>query len=352
MSLINKVLRDLEARERGEQAPPKRPVLDDLRPASKATDGRSGWFLRVFGLLVVLAVTVAATWWYVSPSHAGVAPHTPVARPTPARHTVPVPRASAPMVVLPPHPAAPGLASRLATSPARAAVAAAPAAVARRPAPRPQSHFVFQSPGAAISRRRAPMTATEQARAAYRRAVLALQAGRATQARAACKRALRLDPKALSPALLLATLDLQGARLRSARAVLRAALKGHPQALPAALLLAQVDLRRGQPAAAARRLAGLRAAGAGSQSYWALLAVSQWRAGDQAAARATYRSALRRFPHDGALWVGLGLIDRRAGKAARAYRALRHAAACPLSPVLARFVQEQMRTSPGAHQKR
>ncbi len=352
MSLINKVLRDLEARERGEQAPPKRPVLDDLRPASKATDRRSGWFLRAFGLLAALAVTVAATWWYVSPSRAGAARPTPVARLTPARPTVPAPRASAPMVVLPPHPAAPGLASRLAISPARAAVAAAPVVVARRPAPRPQAHFVFQSAGAAISRRRAPMTVHERARTAYRRAVLALQAGRAAQARAACELALRLDPKALPPALLLATLDLQGAHLRSAREVLRAALKGHPQALPAALLLAQVDLRRGLPAAAARRLAGLRAAGAGSQSYWALLAVSQWRAGDQAAARATYRSALRRFPHDGALWVGLGLIDRRAGKAARAYRAWRHAAACPLSPVLARFVQEQMRTSPGAHQKR
>ena len=350
MSLINKVLRDLEARERGEQAPPKRPVLDDLRPASQARDGRSGWFLRIFGLLAALAVTVAATWWYVSPSRAGA--HAPVTRSMPARHTVPVPRASAPMVVLPPHPAAPGLASRLAIAPARAAVAAAPVAVARRPAPRPQSHFVFRAQAAAISRRRTPLTATERARAAYRRAVLALQDGQAGRARAACTLALRLNPGTLRPALLLATLDLQGAHLRSARKVLRAALKRHPRALPAALLLAQVDLRRGQPASAVHRLAGLRAAGADNASYWALLAVSQWRAGDPVAARATYRSALRRFPRDGALWVGLGLIDRRAGQAARAYRAWRHAAACPLPPVLARFVQAQLHAVHGAHQNR
>ncbi len=350
MSLINKVLRDLEARERNAQAPPERPVLDDLRPASDTGDRRSGWFLRISGLVLVVAALAAVTWWYFTPGRAGAAAHAPVARSTPAGHTGTAPRASAPLVAAPPHPLAPRLVSRPPAPPAKPVVAPVPAPVAHAPAPR--SHFVFRAQAAAISRRRTPLTATERARAAYRRAVLALQDGQAGRARAACTLALRLNPGTLRPALLLATLDLQGARLRSARKVLRAALKRHPRALPAALLLAQVDLRRGQPASAVHRLAGLRAAGADNASYWALLAVSQWRAGDPVAARATYRSALRRFPRDGALWVGLGLIDRRAGQAARAYRAWRHAAACPLPPVLARFVQAQLHAVHGAHQNR
>ena len=350
MSLINKVLRDLEARERNAQAPPERPVLDDLRPASDTGDRRSGWFLRISGLVLVVAALAAVTWWYFTPGRAGAAAHAPVARSTPADHTVATPRASAPLVAVAPHPLAPRLVSRPPAPPAKPVVAPVPAPVAHAPAPR--SHFVFRAQAAAISRRRTPLTATERARAAYRRAVLALQDGQAGRARAACTLALRLNPGTLRPALLLATLDLQGARLRSARKVLRAALKRHPRALPAALLLAQVDLRRGQPASAVHRLAGLRAAGADNASYWALLAVSQWRAGDPVAARATYRSALRRFPRDGALWVGLGLIDRRAGQAARAYRAWRHAAACPLPPVLARFVQAQLHAVHGAHQNR
>ena len=351
MSLINKVLRDLEARERNAQAPPERPVLDDLRPASDTSDRRSGWFVRISGWVLVVAALAGATWWYLTPGRAGAAAHAPIARSTPADRTaVATPRVSAPMVAAPPHPVAPHLVSRPPAPPAKPAAAPAPVAVAHAPAPR--SHFVFRAQAAAISRRRTPLTATERARAAYRRAVLALQDGQAGRARAACTLALRLNPGTLRPALLLATLDLQGARLRSARRVLRVALKRHPQVLPAALLLAQVDLRRGQPASAVRRLAGLRAAGADSESYWALLAVSQWRAGDPVAARATYRSALRRFSRDGALWVGLGLIDRDAGQAARAYRAWRHAAACPLPPVLAQFVQAQLHAIHGAHQNR
>ena len=352
MSLINKVLRDLEARERNAQGPPERPVLDDLRPASDTTDQRSGWPLRITGWVLVAAAIVAAMWWYVSPGRAGAAAHALVARSTPAGHTVAAPRARAPLVAARPQPLARRPVSHPPAPSAKGAVAPVPAPVVVAHAPPPRSHFVFRAQAAAISRRRTPLTATERARAAYRSAVLALQAGQAGRARAACKLALRLNPGALRPALLLATLDLQGARLRSARKVLRATLKRHPQALPAALLLAQVDLRRGQPAFAVRRLAGVRAVGVDSESYWALLAVSQWRAGDQVAARATYRSALRRFPRDGALWVGLGLVDRRAGQTTRAYRAWRHAAACPLPPVLARFVQAQLRAFQGAHQNR
>ena len=352
MSLINKVLRDLEARERGEQTPPKRPVLDDLRPASESADRRSGGFLRIFGVVLGLTVIAAATWWSMSLSHVTGAPSIPAAGLPQASHVPSVARVTAP-AARPPraHLARASRPAPRSFAPStKVMVAAAPVSAVRRLAARP--HFVFRSQGTAISRRRAPLTALERAQAAYRHAVQALQAGHAGQARAACKVALRLNPKALPPALLLATLDLQGARLREAHDVLRAALEKHPQALPAAMLLAQVDLRRGQPASAAHTLAGLRVVGAGSRSYWALLAVSQWRAGDQAAAHATYRSALRRFPHDGPLWVGLGLIDSRAGQAARADRAFRHAAACPLPPVLARFVQARIHAFHGTHQNR
>ncbi|WP_298135403.1 tetratricopeptide repeat protein [Acidiferrobacter sp.] len=345
MSLINKVLRDLEARERGERKSPKPSVLDDLRPASGPADRRSPWPLRIVGLVLAAAGVAGAAWWYLSQGREVAAPHlaqaaAPLsrpARPSPVSAAPPAPARPQPT---PYHPAPPPRAL-----PARAQVPAPSRAIAHprvRAARLAHPHFVSRRPPPAISRRPAPLTASDQAQSAYRRAVLALRAGQGSQARRACRAALRFDPAALRPALLLATLDLQALHLRAAHDVLAGALRHHPQALPAAMLLAQVDLRRAQPAAAVHTLLRLRAAGAGSRTYWALLAVSQLRSGDPSAARATYRSGLERFPRDGALWAGLGFVDGSTGHTARADRAFRHAAACPLSPALARFVHAQM----------
>lgn len=347
MSLINKVLRDLEARERDQQTSQSRPVLADLRAAPESPErsrvSRATWLL--FAVLIA-AIAVVVAWTIGRGS--GRAPAAVVARASIAPpKAVPVapsavasPKARASQAILRARPLAKPAHAPVFVSSARPP--AAPHRVTHRA--RPAS--------ASISRHRKPLTATEQAQAAYRRAVQALQAGDSGQARAALRAALRARPASLRPALLLATLDIQGAHLRSARQVLRAALHAHPRALPAVMLLAQVDLRQGRPADAARTLGGAQALGAASHSFWALLAASRLRAGDQAGALSAYRNGLKRFPGDGSLWVGEGLVESQMGHTGRAHLAWRQALHCPLTPVLARFVQAQLQGGGGAPQKR
>ncbi len=350
MSLINKVLRDLEARERGEQAAPQRPVLEDLRAAPEPPGPSPAAWLKWAALVLAIAAIAGAAWWYGYTQRPTRAPAArigtaPQPQGAPARRPIPPPvlpqpsRRSAPAV-------------RVLTASPKAVPAAVPALAGRHPAAHAAPRrFVFRSSGT-ISRHRTPLTAAQKALAAYRRAVRALQAGHTGRARTILGASLHEYPQGLRPALLLATLDIQASRLREAHDVLRQALRGHPGALAAAMLLAQVDLRRGRPGDAARILTRFRPAGASSRSYWALLAASRSRAGDPAAALAAYQSGLRRFPRDGALWVGLGVIESQSGHAAHAYKAWRRAEACPLTPVLAQFVQAQLRAAGGTHRDR
>ncbi len=345
MSLINKVLRDLEARERDERAASSRPVLADLRAAAEppARFALAKWLLLA-GVIAMMGLVVV---WYMGGGHGEAAPPA-VAKPPvapsvaarPSPHAVaPPPRAKTPR---------PAASARPLPKPAHAAVFVSSA----RPAvlPHRAAHRTRRAP-AAISRQRKPLTPAEQATAAYRRAVQALQAGNAGQARAALHAALRARPASLRSALLLATLDIQGAHLHAARELLRTALRAHPRALPVFMLLAQIDLRRGRPGDAARTLGRAEAYGAARRSYWALLAASRLRAGDQAGALSAYHSGLGRFPDDGPLWVGAGLAESRLGHASRARQAWRRALHCPLTPVLARFVQDELQGD-GASQKR
>ena len=346
MSLINKVLRDLETRERDEQTSQSRPVLADLRAARESPErsriAPAKWLVLV-GVITAIGAVVA---WYASGG-----PRTAPA-PVIAKASV-APSKRAPLsqaAVAPPHARAPRAASsaQARPKPTRPGVfvsSARPPVTPHRVAP-PARHA-----SASISRQRKPLTAAEQAMAAYRHAVQALQAGDAGRARIALRAALRARPASLAPALLLATLDIQGAHLRGARQVLQAALRARPHALQAIMLLAQVDLRRGRPEDAARTLGRAQVFGAASHSYWALLAASRLRAGDRVGALSAYRSGLRRFPRDGSLWVGEGLVESQMGHVNRARLAWRKALHCPLSPVLARFVQAEVQGN-GVRQKR
>ncbi len=333
MSLINKVLKDLEARERASLDAPDRRVLEDLQavPEPAPRGPRAMRIALIAGVLVAMFVGVGVGLYARRP--AGREPHTvrlPPATPRAvplATHPGPIAAPARPrkrQVAAAAHPPRP-LAPRRAASRALAPI--------RRPA--------------SISLRVAKVS-VPRAGSDYRRAVQALQAGHTGQARAALRDALALSPTALQPALLLAALDIQGGRLASARAALRPALQAHPGSVSAVILWAQLDLRQGRPAAAAAALAPIAAAAADKPSYWALLAAAWVAAGRGTRAISAYEAGLARFPRDGALWVGLGVADMKAGHAARARKAWRKAQSCPLSPPLAQFVEERLANAPTA----
>lgn len=359
MSLINKVLKDLESRQRAPGDRPPSPMLEDLRAAP--TPERRGWSARAYGwalgAVLVGVLLVAAGVEYgqrVGVSRAartdlvGTA-QSPVPAPRPALLTT---APSPPAVVI--HGGAVSHGRAVPKVPAskkgRAPVVLSASAPApRRPVPRklPVAHSpaAFHFYGKGISKRAATMTPAEQSVARYRLAIAALQQGQAGMARRDLKAALAFVPGAARPALLLAGLDIRAGQLQAAQQVLAQGLASHPHRNSLIMLSAQVDLRLGQAAAALGVLARIPPRSQ-TEPYWALLAASRLRAGNGKAAVRAYQHGLKRFPQSGSLWVGLGLAESEGGHARAARLAFRRAQKCPLGPVLARFVRQQLKTLP------
>ncbi|MHB8253700.1 MAG: tetratricopeptide repeat protein [Acidiferrobacter sp.] len=356
MSLINKVLKDLETRSRVAGDTPAKPMLEDLRAAPTAPARlRVGGLAGTVFVVGILCLVGAAAWYWFGMRPA---PMVPQAMSQPSFHKPP--QAVPPAMVS----ASPPLAvvsATAAASPKRGftflpkalpaphqrssqvhavhvPVARAPhKRVARMPATRSRSLSL-----GAISRRPTVMTPAEQSQTRYREAIVALQQGNTGRARRALKAALILNPMDLRPRLLLSALDVQSGQLPAAHALLAQGLTQYPDALSVVLLLAQVDLRQGHPKSAVKVLAHRSQAALQSEPYWALLAAAQMRAGDTMGAIDTYHQALQRFGDNGTLWVGLGLAEWNNNRPHIARQAWLRAQKCVLSPVLADFVKGEL----------
>lgn len=335
MSLINKVLRDLEERDRAGGELPARPVLDGLRSAPLARAK------SVLGYVIIITTTVVviglAGWWLGQRVYhqAGAVPVSAPPAGAGAARMAPAPVKAVPRVM-------------------PAVIAAAPAAITTpaRPAhPRPLRHrqppailplpaqpAVVQTVPGTIHRTAAPVSPSARARADYRRAITALHHGHPQEAKAQLAAALAADPARVAPRVLLAALEVQDGRLAAAHRLLATGLARHPRGLREAILQAQIDLRLQRPAAAVARLRAVGNRARGHKVYLSLLGAAAIQANQYGLAHRVYRAGVRRYPHDGALWVGLALTDLHGGKRRAARWALQRAAHCPLDPVLAAFV--------------
>lgn len=354
MSLINKVLKDLENRERASGDRQQPAMLEDLRaapPPDKGARGRA--YGRALGAAVAAVFLVAAGVEYgrrasiSHESHVGsVAAKKPVAPPTrsaPARVAVLPPNAVVPKGATSPASIArakpPTFKARTQRAPLASVTAPRVGLPKRVSARRPHASFHGHRDG--ISRHAVPMTPAERSVAQYRLAIASLRQGQTGAARRELKAALGFVPGAVSPSLLLAGLDMRSGRLKAGQRVLTQGLAHHPKVRALIMLLAQVDLRLAKPAAALRALVGVPLA-AQSQPYWALLAAARLRLGNVKAAVRAYEDGLQHFPHSGSLWVGLGLADSGRGHLRAAHEAFTEAQKCTLDPVLARFVQQEL----------
>jgi len=358
MSLINKVLKDLETRERTMGEHQDVPALEDLRSAPESAAARGPLFAKT-GLLVVglvLALGAGAYLYIVRPASPA---KTQKAAPTSALK--PTTAVAVPVVALPtPPPAVPAIVhgapspSPLSRGPMARPVAA-PRARARvahalpvKPRPRPMVRKARAHADGRITRHAVPLTPALKAQNDYRLAIAALQDGHGAAARGLLRAALAQSPGLVHPTLLLAALLVQDGDSAGAGQILTVAMAHHPKTLSLAMLMAQVDLRTAQPGAAAQVLSSHRASGAGRADYWALLGAAQERAGQEGQALVSYQEGIRRFPHNGPLWVGLGLTLTRAGHAHAAQKAYTEAKRFNLSPVLAHFVAQQLGALSGA----
>lgn len=357
MSLINQMLKDLEAR-RGPQA--NGYVLDHPLPSQASTDSR--WPRYLLGALLVLMAL--GLGWLLSERLLQAAP-APSAQQSPAsqaevsiRNSLetdalsrPEPPASqsltateqqSPPVASPRVQAAP--ISQIPVSQTSAPPSPAPEPIATEPT---QSRPVNNPPPAdsvQLERRIRPPSPQQLAEQAYQQGYLLLQRGQASEGEAQWQQALQHEPAHLASREGLAGLYLSQGRQTEAQAVLEIARQHHPGHGQFALMLARIRLEQQDLLAAIAVLEdGLRVQ-AQRADYLAFLAALYQRQQAYDRSIAAYQQALSQQAEQASWWMGLGISMEGAGRPNEASQAYREALERGgLSRPLQDYVQQRLR---------
>lgn len=363
MSLINQMLKDLDARHEDDV----RAKLQREVRALPVAQSRTG--LRI-GLGVALALALgAAAWWsyatYLAPALANrpVAPAVSVPAPAPpsmvqhpaqpvAEPVVPVTQgqavASAPQA---PSPAPAEVSDTLKLSPSldRVPEPAAPRATATPKSPLREEAPLPASPRRAagtpvIEKTPVAKSAREQAEIDYRRAVSLVNGGRAAEAIDLLIDVLRQESSHVASRQLLARLLVEQRRLDEAMAILAEGLVSQPGQTAWAMTLARLQMERGDAAGAARTLRTSESFAAANADYQGFSGYVLHRLGKNRDAADHYRTATRIAPTEGRWWFGLGLSLEAEGSVAEAREAfLRARASGNLNPDLNVIVDQKLR---------
>ena len=387
MSLINQMLKDLDARhasseERGGLPPGVRP-LPDLPPPSSG--GMSGALWGALGGALVLLVGVGLWAFWAGPfsSHlaapAGKVPAVaPAAPPVAANVPAPAPAAVSTAMLeaepilkwddtLSPQPATPSRPAE--DQPAKAAAAAStpqkrnegdkplpggkseplPTPVGKSsplPLPPEKPQAVAQGDGAArgkIEKSLPGGSAQEHSDQEYRRAAGLVSQGRGSEAANVLRGVLRDNPGHGPSRQLLLKLLVDQRAFGEAIALLEEGLKQNPERLSWGLALARLQMEKGDGDAAWRTLQRLSAQGAASVEYHALTAAVLQRLGRHHEAADQYRAALSIAPNEGRWWLGLAMALEAEGNGAEAKKAFGTAKAMGLPGELANYAEQHSR---------
>jgi MSHA biogenesis protein MshN len=336
MSLINKMLQDLDARA---NKPGAAAVPSDTRPVLPP-EPRMPWMRPALagGVALVVAAGGAAAWYLLRQPQAPVVAQAPAPKPAPA------PAPATPIAVeipVAPKQEEPKQEELLPQPPK----AEAPVVEKPRAAPQPKPKKVAPTPAKTAPAKPAAgkvETATQRAENAYRRALTSLEDGRVTEAIAGLQTALRIDPRHEPSRQTLVGLLIEAKRHDEAMRQLQAALTLDARQPAMAMLLARLQVERGGPAV--DTLMRTLPYAAGNGEYHAFLAGVLQREQRHREAAEHYQVALRAAPQNGVWWMGLGIslqADKRDAEAATAYR--RAQASGALSPELQTFVERKLR---------
>ena len=395
MSLINKVLRDLDSRQPATSSSPS--ASAEVRVVAAKSGGHE-WFWRTVSLLVLIALGwVGWVFYQIQPrpittelaqeaAERATKPAIPVAKaPTPppapavqkpATETVapppaqpptpvaqkpapaPAPVAAAPVASPNPSPSAPVPATKPAAAPdllrfaysietpigapkPRTEAPKANAEAASKPKAEAKRKTVAQKPR--VERRDVALSPADRADGEFRRGVDLLKRGRATEAEAAFAAALRADPKNRGARQAMVALKLERGELDEASRLLEEALVADPAQPEFAVALARIHVERNKPQAALTVLDDA-AAGAGNFAEYHFLrgAVLQ-RLGRHVEAADAYRAALRVQATLPQAWMGLGISLEALAQRKAAADAFRNAlAAGPVSSELRTFAEQRI----------
>ena len=334
MSLINKMLQDLDARggARGEDL-----RQQELKAVPAAERDRRPLLLAGAGIGVLALVAAGAAGWYHWQSTR--IPSGPVPRMVQATAAYPqaAPQASMVAAAAPadvaatavavaaaepaapataaPAPVAPAAPASPAVSRARAADAEAPpsaewaplAPPVRPPVPPPVRPSTRPPAGSLepAATAKLELTPKQLSENTYRRALASLQDGRVSTAMADLDRALEIDPRNEAARQTYVTLLLENRRADDAIRQLRLALGIDPRQPGLAMVLARLQLERGGPAL--QTLLTTLPHAAANADYQAFLAGVLQRQQRHAEAAQYYQAALKLAPLNGVWWMGLGI---------------------------------------------
>ena len=367
MSVINKMLQDLDRRQAA-------PATDSTRPHVQAVGQRPGgreWFWRTLAVLILVALGwvawVAYQMWprpvatelayrtadearaRAAAANAAATPaplSAPEASATPApASAVETPAPPAPEPAASPAPETFRLAQSIETpigEPVRQpAVTAAPKPVTAAPAAKKAA---AQGERPKVERRERVGSPAERAENEFRYAAAVLKLGRATEAQAHFARALELDAHHRGARQALAAMYIERGELEPAREVLETGLRLDEGQPDFAVALARILIERKDLAGALAVLDGSAAAGSGVPEFNVLRGTVLQRLGRHGEAASAYRAALERQAANPQAWVGLGIsleaLHRRA-EAADAFR--RALAAGPLNAEVKSYAEQRVR---------
>jgi MSHA biogenesis protein MshN len=341
MSLINKVLRDLDARH---AAAAQRALPNEVRPLPAGDAESSARMPLLIGLLAVAGAGAWGAWTYLS-------------APTPTAISAPV---APPVAIAAPAAETPALPMLVIAPPAPPAEAAVVPSAASTPLPADNSTSVpvqvsslqlsttLRPPAAAAP----PATridkqvhddAHERAEAAYRAGLAAQRQGRGAEAVASLRQALQEEPRNANARQLLLSVLVERQLWPEAESALREGLELTPANGGWAMALARIQVERGEADQAWATLQKYMAAGADNADFQGFAGVLLHRLQRPAEAVAHYQAALRLKP-DARWWAGLGLALEAAGRASEAREAFQRAqAAGSLAPEMAVVVERHLK---------
>lgn len=370
MSLVNKMLRDLDARRASEAERSALPSA--VTPLTARLETTSPWPKRIAMLLLLMAGAALAMWqWQKASPSAAV---TPLPHPEPA----PVTTASDKSAMLPPPAAtvlteAPAVIKQPPASKAEAPSQKSSVAALKDPSVHanqpiltgPANETVKAEQGTApnlilpplqhmetaktastprIEKREHLPSPAERAEAIYQAGREAQRAGRLEDALAQYQTALAQAPEHAASRQALASLLIDAQRWDAAEKTLREGIDLPATRLASTLMLARLFVERNQIPAALDLMQQQAASGEKSAEYQGFLAVLLNRAGRAREAAERYQAATKLAPSEARWWAGLGIALDADGQTAAAQEAYLKARSLPgLPPELAAHVEQKLR---------
>lgn len=345
MSLINKMLQDLDARGSGEPA-----AVPQMEVRSVPFEERLGslrtWVIGA-GVLVVVAAASVLGWYYLKrPAPPAPAPATPVLQPRAVKMVAPPPELPAAIVqaqvkasaraALPP---APVVEKKASPPQPESAAQAASARPVTRAAPKTSAPAAKTTPAPVPEGR--DMSAQQRAESEYRRALAALKEARNGEAIGALQQALQADPRHDAARQSLIGLLIESHRHDEAMRQLQLSLTLEPRQPSMAMLLARLQIERGS--SGIDTLMRTLPYAVGNAQYHAFLAGALQREQRQREAIEQYQAALRSDPGNGVALLGLGIslqLEKRNAEALAAFQQAKESGT--LSPELKTFVERRL----------